>query len=67
MVDEGALAVDLDHRQPLAVAGLELRVAGDVDRLVGHSEAVELAAGALTEVAPVRRVDDDAVRDRARG
>jgi hypothetical protein len=32
-VRERLLAVDLDHRQALAVAGLELRVAGDVDEL----------------------------------
>ena len=31
VVDERPLAVDLDHRQPLAVARLETRVAGDVD------------------------------------
>ena len=31
VVDECALAVDLDHRQPLAVALLQLRVAADVD------------------------------------
>jgi hypothetical protein len=29
--DEGALAVDFDDRQPLAMRRLELRVPGDVD------------------------------------
>jgi hypothetical protein len=32
-VREGSLAVDLDHRQVLAVARLELRVPADVDEL----------------------------------
>ena len=32
-VRKRTLAVDLDHRQPLAVALLERRVAGDVDLL----------------------------------
>jgi hypothetical protein len=31
VVDERLLAVDLDHRQPLPVARLQLGVAGDVD------------------------------------
>src|SRR5262245_26985010 len=31
VVDEGTFAVDLDHRQPLAVARLQLRIAADVD------------------------------------
>jgi hypothetical protein len=30
VVDKGSLAVDLHDGQPLAVAGLELRMAGDV-------------------------------------
>jgi hypothetical protein len=49
VVDEGALAVDLHHREPLAVARLEVVVAGDVDRVVGDAEAVELPARPLAE------------------
>jgi hypothetical protein len=38
VVDEGARAVDLDDRQPFAIARLELIVAGDVDLLVREVE-----------------------------
>jgi hypothetical protein len=58
VVDEGLLAVDLDDREPLAVAGLELVVPGDVDRLVGDPERVELLPRTLAERA-VRRVEED--------
>jgi hypothetical protein len=59
-VDERALAVDLDDRQELAVAGLELGVAVDQDlvqleaKLV--SELGQNLAGTLAEVAPLRPV-----------
>jgi hypothetical protein len=33
VVDEGALAVDLDDRQPLAITRLESRIAADVNLL----------------------------------
>jgi hypothetical protein len=65
VVDEGTLAVDLDDRQPFAVAPLELVVAGDVDRVIGDAEPVELPAGALAQRAAAADVEDDA-RDRAR-
>jgi hypothetical protein len=38
VVDEGALAVDLHHRQPLAVTRFQLRVVGDVDLRVRETE-----------------------------
>ena len=59
MVDEGPLAVDLDHRQPLAVAGLEIRVAGDVDLAVANALAVEHSTRPVAEVAPARREQND--------
>jgi len=66
VVDEGALAVDLDHRQPLAVAGLELGVAADVDLAELEAEVVACLgddrAGPLAEVTALRVVDDDARR-----
>src|SRR5262249_37334669 len=68
-VDERPLAVDLDDRQQLAVAGLELRVAVDQDLLQLEAELV--AEGrhglprALAEVAPLCGVEND-VRDRGR-
>jgi hypothetical protein len=53
VVDEGALAADLDDREPLAVARLELGVARDVDLLEGErqllAERGELAASPLAE------------------
>ena len=49
MVDERAAAVDLDHRQPLAVARLELGVGGpsradpvEVERITGEGVEVIL-------------------------
>jgi hypothetical protein len=65
-IDEGALAVDLDDRQPLAVCRLQRRVAGDVDLAVRDIFGVERLARELAEVAVLRRVEDD-VRDRCRG
>jgi hypothetical protein len=63
-VREGTLAVDLDDRQPLSVASLQLRVAGDVDlleleRLLGTHRS-EHALRSRAEVAPGRVVEDDA-------
>jgi hypothetical protein len=64
VVDERALAVDLDDRQPLAVLPLETGVAGDVH--LGELEAelvLERADGCarpLAEVAVLRVVQRDA-------
>jgi hypothetical protein len=53
VVDEGALAVDLDHGQPLAIAGLQLGVARDVDLRIGEAELTlqrfDLRLGTLAE------------------
>ncbi|MDX6471178.1 MAG: hypothetical protein QOF75_2981, partial [Gaiellaceae bacterium] len=61
--------VDLDHREPLAVLGLELVVAADVDLAQREPElGLQLPQSSdcdLAEVAPLRVVDDD-VRDRYR-
>jgi hypothetical protein len=62
-VRECALAVDLNDRKPVAVAGLELRVAADVDLFQVEPEVVPsgthdtLRRGA--EVAPLGVVEDD--------
>jgi hypothetical protein len=62
-VDESSAAADLDHRQPLAVALLERRVARDVD--LGELErrlcarGLEQLARAVAEAAPLRGVQDD--------
>jgi hypothetical protein len=64
VVDEPPLAVDLDHRQPLAVRPLELGIAADVDLLEIEVELVaqagDLLPRALAEVAALRVEDDDA-------
>ena len=71
-------AVDLDHRQPLAIGLLEGRIAGDVDLAQLEPELVaeppHLLERALAEMAPLRVVDDDlgalrvdAARDRRLG
>jgi hypothetical protein len=63
VVDERTLSVDLDHRQPLAIALLERRVAGDVDLFVRKAELTlelrDLVAGAVAERAalPVEERD----------
>jgi hypothetical protein len=63
VVDEGALAVDLDHGQPLAIPRLQLGVAADVDFAEVEAELVtrlgDDRAGPLAEVAPLRVVEDD--------
>ena len=66
MVGEGAFALDLDDRDPLAVPRLELGVAGDIDlaqvELDFVPELAEDAACPITEMAALRGVEDD-VRD----
>ena len=68
VVDERALAVDLDDREEFAVPGLEVVVPGDVDLAQVEAELLaqrgELRPRPLAEVAPLRVVDDDS-RDRA--
>ena len=63
MVDESPLTVDLDDRQPLAVAGLELRVAADVDlfelELVLLPKRCERGQGTLAEVAAFGVIQND--------
>jgi hypothetical protein len=56
-VREGALAVDLDHRQPLAVLGLERLVVGDVDLI-----ELEALVGLSGEYDPLRRLAQVAAR-----
>jgi hypothetical protein len=58
-VDEGPLAVDLEHRQPLPVAPFELRVAGDVDLRELDAFGEERGARTLAEVAPRGGVEDE--------
>jgi len=62
VVDERALAVELDDRNPLAVASLELGIAADVHLLELETELVERgrdhAPRPLTEVAAVRVIQD---------
>jgi hypothetical protein len=62
-VDERSLAVDLDHRQPLAVARLELGVAADVDLRQLESQLAlqppHLIERPLAEVAALRVEDRD--------
>ena len=66
VVDEHALAVDLDHGEPLPVARLELRVAGDVDLVERERHLgphlVEDRPRPLAQVAPGGGVEDDRVR-----
>src|SRR5207245_896237 len=63
VIDEGALAVDLDHRKPLPVARLELGVATDFDLLEPHAElAADLldhCPRTLAEVTARRAVKND--------
>ena len=70
VVGEDALAVDLDHRQPLAVAPLELGIAADVDRLELEPQLLlqrlQLPERPLAEMT-ARGVEDDDPRDRAPG
>jgi hypothetical protein len=70
VVDEDALAVDLDHGEPLAVPGLQLGVAADVDLLeverVPAPKLCERAPRTLAEMTAFGVVDDDAGRPRDR-
>src|SRR5437763_7863734 len=63
VVDEPSLAVDLHDREQLAVAGLELGVAGDVHLAEVEVELLaqrgELRPRPLAEVAPLRVVEHD--------
>jgi len=63
VVREDALAVDLDHGQPLAVAPFEVGIAGDVDLLqleaLFAAQLDQLRACALAEVAVERVVERD--------
>jgi len=58
--DERSLAVDLDDREPFAVARLEFRHARDVDLVERHALGGERPSSALAEVAALRGVEDDA-------
>ena len=62
-VDRDPVALDLDHRDPLAVAPLELRHAGDVDLLDVEAElggqCPELVARPLAQVAVAGDVERD--------
>jgi hypothetical protein len=62
VVDEGALALDLDHGQPLAVARLELGIAGDVDLL--ELERAVLARGRDDRARPLAQVAAPRVVER---
>jgi hypothetical protein len=68
-VHEGALAVDLDDGEPLAVLRFELFVAADVDlpELERHlgTDILEHTTGALAEVAALSVVERD-LTDRCR-
>ena len=63
VIDESTAAVDLHHRDPLAVFGLELRVAVDRDLAQLEAELVvrsrDDASGRLAEVAARRGEEDD--------
>jgi hypothetical protein len=63
VVDEGSLAVDLDHGEPLAVTGLERGIPADVDllelELVLLPKRCERAPGTLAEMTAFGVVEDD--------
>ena len=65
-VDERALAFDLDHRQPFAVARFQRGVARDVHLAEVEAELaaqlLERRPRALAQVALVRAVEDDGNR-----
>jgi hypothetical protein len=62
VVDEGPLAVDLDHGQPFAVARLELRVTRDVD--LDELEAELVTGGEKGLTRPVAEVATGRVKER---
>ena len=63
MVDEGPLALDLDHRQPRAIGRLERRVGADVDLFQVEAQLVaqgrDRRSGALAEMAALGVEDGD--------
>ena len=63
VIDERALAVDLDDRDQFAIAGLQVVVAGDVDFAQLEVELLaqlgELRPRALAQMAPLRAVQND--------
>ena len=63
VVDEGALASDLHHREPFPVGGLELGIAGDVDLLelevLVAAHLGQLSSRALAEMAVGGVVEGD--------
>ena len=63
VVGEGLLAVDLDDRQQLTVASLELRIAGDVHLVEVELDVLpdrsERRPRPLAEAAVLRRVEND--------
>jgi hypothetical protein len=77
VVDEGPLAVDLHHREPLPVAGLEAGIAVDLDLLEVERNLLPNLGDdlprALAEMAALCVVEDDlrfaarVLRDRCRG
>ena len=65
VVDERPLVVDLEYRQPLAVARLEPGIAADVDQVVVDLEPRQLFARSLAQPATLGGEEDD-LRDRGR-
>jgi hypothetical protein len=67
-VDERALAIDLHHRQPLAVLALELGVAVDLDLLEAARPELSDQRGTrpFAEMAAAPAIEND-VTDRCRG
>jgi hypothetical protein len=63
VVDEGSLAVDLHHREPLAVPHLEFRASADVDlvelELNVGVDACDYLTRPLAEMTPLRVVERD--------
>ena len=63
VIDERALAVDLDDRDQFAIAGLQVVVACDVDLAQLEVELLaqlgELRPRALAQMAPLRAVQND--------
>ena len=58
-VDEGPLAVDLDHREPLPVLRLEVRVAADIDLVERLAAGCQDVPGLLAERAVGGVIEDD--------
>jgi len=63
VIDKGALPADLDHRQPLTVASLQLGVAADVHLLEVEAQLrprlLERRTRPFAEVAAARRIEND--------